>query len=651
MKKFSIKWILSICLFVAFSSQISAQAVIWGYATDSLNSSFKGGLNGWTTTGISSEDPTKAANAKWVWTATGRLSNGAYWGTNAAIASPTVGNGAAGFNSDFLDNGGVAGAFGLGTCPSVHKGELVSPTISCAGRSSVEIKFNQYFRNFNADCTVSASNDGGTTWTNFIVNAGIATNAATPTNDVQFVDISAVAANKANVKIKFTFDGEYYFWLIDDVELREKPNNNLALGAVNFGPSSYSTPKSQIGNDTFQFVADVKNIGKLSQTNVSLKAEIFKRNTNGSNGALIYRDSQLIGTIVPNIASIAGSILDGATVKDTSFVLDKLFAPGTALNAVGDYNLVYSLRSLDSLDTRPADNVKTLRFNISDFNWQKDNGSPSGSGRSNNGSDYAIGCVYKTSPNWFGSSYVARSVAFGAFIPSTQPAGTTVNGLSTTFFVAKVADNILPNYDNFNTATAITAGNPDLTLVGSGSFEFTNLGGNDTTNAEVQLTDFDSGDPDIILEKDKRYFVVANYSDASAKLAHYISTGYKNYNIQTVVYLNEWFTGFADASQAVLKMTIALGTFTDVVALPDNVMSIYPLPANTEIAVDLNFEKSSNLNVALVDIKGQILDMQDVNDVTKSTLRYDVSKYPSGTYLIRVECKDGTKTKRFVVQH
>ena len=48
-------------------------------------------------------------------------SKGAYAGTQDPIASPTAANGFMIFDSDYLDNDGVAGDFGSGNSPTPHQ--------------------------------------------------------------------------------------------------------------------------------------------------------------------------------------------------------------------------------------------------------------------------------------------------------------------------------------------------------------------------------------------------------------------------------------------------------------------------------------------------------------------------------------------------
>ncbi|MEL6924610.1 MAG: hypothetical protein AAFO94_11240, partial [Bacteroidota bacterium] len=149
------------------------------------NSEFAGGLNDWITVGVSSDVPDSAQNAVWVWTPDGRLNTGRFWGDAGTIFSPSVTNGAAGFNSDFLDNGGAD--FGTGAAPSPHRGELISPMFDCTGVNDVILKFNHSARNFRSTFLVEVTNGSDSTIYN--INDEIPVNKS-QIDDVVVLDIS-----------------------------------------------------------------------------------------------------------------------------------------------------------------------------------------------------------------------------------------------------------------------------------------------------------------------------------------------------------------------------------------------------------------------------------------------------------------------------
>ena len=254
------KFLLAISfILLFFGLQGQEFTYIFGGPMDSLNGQFAGGLNDWV-----AEAGTNGA--VWTWTADGSGSDGAYWGQGTPIASSSVANGAAIFNSDFLDNGGQAGNFGGGSAPSPHEGSLVSPSFSCAGNNSVVVMFTQYLRVFDAITSVGISIDGGNTWVQDTLNNDIITNFSSRSqlfsdmDEVRFVDFSDVAAGRSDVRIRFTFSGDYYAWIIDDVAVIEKPMHDVSLGSY-FMPVNLVTPASQITTDTSGFSVVVTNNG------------------------------------------------------------------------------------------------------------------------------------------------------------------------------------------------------------------------------------------------------------------------------------------------------------------------------------------------------------------------------------------------------
>jgi len=98
----------------------------------------------WTALAVSeSGGSVTPGNAYWTRTLTG-TSAGAYSNGTMTVSSPSQANGAALFDSDFMDNGGTAGAFGLGTSPSPHKGELISPRIDLTGHTDTALTISLY---------------------------------------------------------------------------------------------------------------------------------------------------------------------------------------------------------------------------------------------------------------------------------------------------------------------------------------------------------------------------------------------------------------------------------------------------------------------------------------------------------------------------
>ena len=155
-------------------------------------------------------------------------SRGAYNGSRGPIQSASRSNGFVILDSDWLDNNGVTGAIGTGTAPSPHLAHLITETFNLSGETNVSLSFTQYYRCFAGPggnqavpaTYVDFSIDGGATFPySIIYNASIPVNNSTNDDDVVSSDVSVWLAGQSQVQIRFRFDGDYYFWMLDDIEL------------------------------------------------------------------------------------------------------------------------------------------------------------------------------------------------------------------------------------------------------------------------------------------------------------------------------------------------------------------------------------------------------------------------------------------------
>ncbi|MBI1316285.1 hypothetical protein GC167_05420, partial [bacterium] len=296
------------------------------------------------------------ANTKWVYrgpltTPNSNVgSQGAYAAGTTAIQSPTRANGFFIFDSDRLDNNGIAGNFGLGPSASPHTAYLVSEVIDLSDYSTVDFQFNQYYRKFAgiggntalSGTYVDFSIDGGTTWPfTFTYNSEIGVNGITPNNDVEIRNVSAAVGGQSNVRFRFRFDGDYYFWMVDDVQLIGVPDyraefvnwNGFESRELIFEPNAGA---SKLGIHTLDqtrdilFYANVLNSGAEALTNVRLDMD-FQFN---GGPTIATRSSAVTATLLP------GDTLDLNTLNTFSAP----FVP----NAEGVYTFVYKVVS-DSL--------------------------------------------------------------------------------------------------------------------------------------------------------------------------------------------------------------------------------------------------------------------------------------------------------------
>lgn len=242
---------LLLILAIGAAGNTFSQTTIWGAGSGNATSESLGQFenafgtaNAWTAVDVT-------PNAFWTRPTNG-LTQGAYAAGMQPMNSPSMANGAALFDSDYLDNGGTQGAFGTGTCASPHRGELHSPVIDLTGYtdSLLEAKFYLYYRNFQInEISIGFSSNGGTTWTDFSFNQGVAVNSAFDPAyvTIPLTDVTVGVSDLTNCKLRLTFNGDYYFVMVDDLSLQVAcsapvaPTNTTAASAMSVCPDGSTT--------------------------------------------------------------------------------------------------------------------------------------------------------------------------------------------------------------------------------------------------------------------------------------------------------------------------------------------------------------------------------------------------------------------------
>lgn len=165
-------------------------------------------------------------------------------------------------------------------------------TINTTGHSYIRLKFQQYYRKYHSKTYVEISNNNGSTWTQTEINTGVAVNDATTNPNNIDLNISAVAGNQANVKLRFFYDGEWdYAWMIDDITIEDAPSNFVEWGRVWFFNGLSQIPHGHtLKTSVF---ADVRNEGTATQHNVALHAQEIVSSTSLAGTAI---DSITFGT-------------------------------------------------------------------------------------------------------------------------------------------------------------------------------------------------------------------------------------------------------------------------------------------------------------------------------------------------------------------
>ena len=163
----------------------------------------------------------------------------------APPASPTVDNGFVIFDSAFWDDPvGPCGNLGTGDAPGPHYAPLTSPSIDLSDYENVLVRWSHLYKQWtgNSEVFFEVSVDGGE-WTQ-IWEANLGTGNTTDSGAIVTINLSDIAGGSSDVRLRWVFDGTYYWWMIDDIEVCEILPYDLSVGKI-----TYSGAFDPIGNE------------------------------------------------------------------------------------------------------------------------------------------------------------------------------------------------------------------------------------------------------------------------------------------------------------------------------------------------------------------------------------------------------------------
>jgi hypothetical protein len=618
----------------------SNDVVIWGDTPG--EGDFDGGFNDWTIQSINGD------TSLWKYKACA-CSNGNFRSTT--ISSPTSFNGAAVFDADSINtaNGDPPGP----PYPQLI-GELISPVIDGTDFASASLKFYQAYAPLNGNAFFAYSLDGGGTWSpDEEVSPDLAANALSPVPSEQRFFLPELAG-ESNIRIKFTFSGDFYYWLVDDVQLIEPENNNLVVMSNFYAIAPNAQwPSSQV--EEFSFLADIANIGAATQPNTNLNVSIVDDNTS----AVVYTTDLSYGSVEPD-----------TTVENQPFA--GAFEPdGTMTTYTGTYSI-----SSDSVDFDPSNNTQSFQFMVTDSIFAKEMG--------------VTRTVVPADANWDAGE--PHSWAYGNFYhivnggDATDPADRWF-AKSIEFGVGNGADligTILTIY--LYEWTADTNGDgemdPDERVpVGFANYEIT---GFETTTdlINVPLKIFPDGEDGVLVP----LFSGGNY----VAMVEYLTGGVDNfvmlaaepwdYAAQTLrsnpaVITDPAFqmpyrpaemlgiggdlsaepysaAGFNGTVVPTVRLHIAQDIVESVAVLdPANIVTVSPNPASNFINLNVDLINAQDqVEVRVMDASGKVILSRLYNNVTNETFNYNVSNFSAGAYLLNFITKEGVRTERFIIQ-
>lgn len=605
----------SFLILLCFSLTINAQAV-W-------ESDFADSLGTWEVEAVMD-------TFLWKWVANGDVSNGAFAGAGTAINSPTASNGAAVFNYDFEHTGGDGANAPAFPYPDAVV-DLISPIIDLSAETGqYGLEFYQLIRRLNSApgtpfSSYSLSRDGGVTWEDAIdVNPTLSPNADPVLGRVYFP--LANVAGEDSLRIKFTYAGDFYYWVVDDVAIIQRPDNDMQANENFFAvPINYETPISQV--EPIYFLADIENVGGAAQENVNLTVDIQ------SAGADVFTAVQPYGTI--GVDSLAENV-----IFDDTFIPDEK----------GIYTGTYTLTA-DGEDSRPENNILNFEFVISDTTFAKEGGATRSVAPADDDS-YEYGNVFYV-PN--GSGWYARYLSFQVN-NADELVGRTIttylykwNGVGVEEYEA-TEENL--EVLKFNSHTFVATDDGQLITIPV-----------DLDGEAVELEDntYYIVSVEYVTDDDQAMFLAASEA-ANYGAAVFIADSLNMERFGAALDVGNTGTlgmvGFGFDIVPVIRLHIgdnpnlddpAVSTLEPLPA--ENLVSVFPNPADEQLSLALDLtEVSKEISVLLFDVKGRLVARNEYQNLQKETLTYNVTGIAPGTYFLQVITDQGARVQKFVVK-
>ena len=487
-------------------------------------------------------------------------------------------------------------------------------TINLTGHPNVVLEFNQRIRIWQTTQSfVQISTNGGTTWTDFEVNAGRPLSVAF--EEKMSVNISSAAGNQANVKLRFNYKGSWdYAWMIDDIKIIDQPLNDIInngpvfVGTNNEGIEYGRTPVDQL-DASYEVGGQIINFGVNTQTNVGVVANFGSFNVPFVVGTMLSGDTAVYtSTQTPSL-----SIGQYNGTYTAVSALDLTGGPEAANNIVKrNFAVTTNLYSQDGIGVHPTENLAVNSFGSESFGNPQD--------------------TYLA--NYYSLKAASNLISgFEIGITSSSVAGSelTISIVDTaTFF----ADGVVPIVDaNGNAAEAltyyvsagdITAGKvgiafpQPISLPAGAYYAVVKTGNSGTTPVRV----FD----DITIPQPNFASMVNTLSDAGA------ATSYTNGN------------SFA------IRLKMGNQTGVDEVASTFG-LAVYPNPASADATVAFDVKNASSVAIQVTDLAGKVVYTSALANVNGAqNVVVPAQEFANGMYTVSINVDGAIATKKLNIR-
>lgn len=528
------------------------------------------------------------------------------------IQSLTASNGFVIFDSNFWDdNIGPCGNTGSGEAPGPHYAALVTHELDFSEYPNLGLRFNQFFRNNEADTRVEYSISGGE-WLVLWENDVPPISGQTLANRSDRVNVSSEVGGQSNVRLRFVFEGFYYFWMLDDIGVFEIFDNDLALASAfygNYNPANlseegyagieYSVYPNEMA-PTLHLSARIMNLGLFMQTGCRLEVDIEDVNSQDT----IYSETS-------NTISIGTNVTTSIMLDDWSMTPNQ-----------GVYEIHYTVVQ-NEIDDSPDDNSLTRNLEISDVVYARDRLSTEGvyvPPTTFSETAYEVGNMFMITAE----NQTAESISIGVGL------GTNPNAV----VYGKIYQLDL---DDLSTELIGETGNYGVTAAA-----FNNVGDNNVMT--VPLIE------PVTLVKDVAYLVVAGAPEGPSSVLFNVSGRSPDFSSWVRFMPNTWFY-FVRTPFVRLNFGPVVGTEEQ----PNRTeldVTCYPNPAATNLTIRAILPEAAPSELRIFDQTGRVVLNEAFGTLGAGEHQQviDVSKLAPGWYVMSLVAGDRIKNEMIVIR-
>lgn len=529
-----------------------------------------------------------------------------WWSGNASLASTSGGN-AASFNSD---------SYAQAANQIENNAWIQSVPISCSNFATVAVTFQQYFNKWTGRTFIQVSSDQGQSWTEYEVNETLENNDETGNPALTMVDITPSAAYQQEILIRFLYlsnaisDGGTdntageawdYGWIIDDVELAELPDNDIALTKAWHANIDWSYEYSHI---------------PLTQTREMRPCVVVE-----NQGAL--QQTKYVTATISNSTGIVSSTTESITLPYGS--MDTMwFNTGYIPNANDQYEVSFTIPA----DQDPTDDqVNSSPLIVTDNTMAHDYGSAASFGWNPSAIDQATVDLANAPHSW-GNIYFPEvdQEVFGVdvnFANGTSPGLLFAVRVQRFDSLGGIQGNLQLVTEYFYTVQSADIGTsittiifPQPALLIGGSGYIIDVFKIDGTSGEG----FILGGSDGASEDDDLSTVAYGPYGQNAAIGYFLNWGF-------APYIRANFNGILNTEEAVLSE-----------------ISLFPNPSKGLINISNPQNESSS--IVVMSIEGKFILSKEIE--TSSSI--DLSSNSAGVYLVTISNAAGSITERIVIR-